>query len=312
MSNREPIMVLIVDNHREMANGIELTLGKDPDLIVSDKLNRPPDPDNPGLRFDICVLDLIGVATAQEITDFVSKRASLIYTVEDRWQQRFAAWVCGARSVVGKNVNGRTLVEAVRDALDRPHFLSPHLAAALAQAIREYQLPLPEHIGPLLEEFAGWQPPREALISYGVSEEQWKADLARLRQHCRKVGLGRLEVSGPGDRCSADTASNGAVRLPQVNDLTPTEQDVLACRAVGMSLEDIAAELGIPTQDTVRTHLKNAMKKFGFSTCGAEAGLLFAMYVMGQHRQPDRLLCRLLKERGTPPPPPQGRPYLDL
>jgi DNA-binding NarL/FixJ family response regulator len=311
MSKREPIRVLIVDDHREMAKGIEATLSDNEDIIVIDTLDRLPDPHNARLRFDICVLDLMGVATAEEITGFVAETPALIYSMEERWQQRLAAWVCGARSVVGKDVAGQTLVDAVRDAVDRPHFLSPHLAAALSEAVREYRLPVPAHLGPLLESFAGWQPPLRALAQHGVTEEQYAADLAALRHQCADAGLGRLEIWEPGTPWPAVTVSAGAVPLPQVHKLSPREQQVLEYRADGARIPEIATELGT-SPHTVESQLKNAMARFGFATTASETHLLFAIYAMGRHRHPDRLRRQLLKLRRAQSATETSRPFLEL
>jgi DNA-binding NarL/FixJ family response regulator len=305
----DSIKVLIVDDHEELAKGVQATLSSADDMIVVDILDRVPDPRERGLRFDLCVLDLMGHATAERLTAFLASAPAMVYSVETRWQQRVAAWVCGARSVLGKDVAGGTLIGAVRDAVRRPHALSPQLADALSKAIEEYRLPAPTYLPEALASFAySWRELDDVLRSQGIDERRWNADLEALRAVCVERELGRLEVSGP---VAELTHSSGAVPIPQTRKLPGRQRECLEHRADGLSVPEIADRLHISVE-TVKTHLEKALARFGIRKNDSETTMVFALYVMGRHRHPERLHGQLSRIRREWPVEDPKEPPLPL
>jgi DNA-binding NarL/FixJ family response regulator len=295
----ERIHVVLVDDHDAVASGMARLLREEPRLRVIATLRRVSDLRYLGIGYDVCVLDLVGVGEADELVGLMREVPVVVYTAATDWHVRVAAWVCGARFVLGKDIGAVPLADAVWDAVYRPHDIRPQLAQALLDAIERCGVESsPRLLDVLAEVAASGRVPR-ILARLGIDEARYVADIEALRESCARAGLGKLEVLGPADLAVPGTAApdpRATTTLPpppEAADLTPREAEVLRELALGYPPTAVADRLHI-AESSVKTHIMNAMAKYGINRHRESAvQVLFAMYMTGRRPDQDRLRARL-------------------
>ncbi|NUS89503.1 MAG: response regulator transcription factor [Streptomyces sp.] len=301
--DRQPLQVAVVEDHEMTRRGLVDALNDDPRLTVVSEVDSVRKLRISGAEYDVCVADLMGVATAEEFAELVRRSDVVVCTAAEQWRQRVAPWVCGAKAVFGKTVGPAVLANAVWDARHHPHWLKPHLASALETAVRECGLTLPPYLAEVLFKTARGGRVPWILEELEVEEDQYRKDLSDFQQQCVQAGLGQLTLLDA--LYMAASAEQGAPREPVVFSdwaagLSEGQVRVLEWYADGYSYEETAAALNVKVS-TVKTQIDRAMTACGISSKPADVRMIFAMYVCSRHTNPD-LLLRRLNALGAHPP----------
>ena len=253
-----------------------------------------------GLRYDVCVLGL-PEAGADEVTDLVSDVPCVVWTSVRHWRPWVAAWVWGARDVIGQDVARVPLADTVWDAAHSPYEIHPQLARALASGATASGLHVSSALTDVLRYVADGRRVSAALEAAGVSVDKYLAEITALRGACERAGLGVLRADQGGRQ--DDGGGHGfepSVLPPEALALSSRVREVLRYYADGYDYEEIAQLLSI-SEATVKTHVLTAMDRFGITASRtSDVRLLFAMYISGRHRKPDLVRRRLDSLRATP------------
>jgi DNA-binding CsgD family transcriptional regulator len=292
-----PLHVAVVDGDLVARHGLVRLLERDPRLHVMDPVARVTDLSASGMHFDVCFLDLFGVGDADEITTLFHGFPSVVCTSARGWRPWVAAWVCGAKGVVGRNVPGVPMADAAWDAVHRPDYVQPQLARALVDGITRCGLQVRASLTDTLGRVAEGRRVASVLAAAGISIWAYQREMGRLRALCEKSGLGVLRTTAQPDE-TADSFEPSTLP-PEALAFTSRVREVLRHYADGYSYEEIAAILHI-SETTVKSHVLSAMDKFGItSNRSSDIRLLFAIYVSGRHRRPDLVRRRLDSVKGT-------------
>ncbi len=290
------LSVVIIDDHEITGRGAADVLRSDPAgrFRVLAVVRRIADlaPSVTGASYDVCVLDLVGVGSAEEIERLMRTRPVVVRTASDAWPVRVAAWVLGARAVLGKDVYGPPFAEAVWDAVHVPQDVKPQLARALLDAVDAGSLPLTVRHHAILNDLASGMPRGQVMEAAGLSAEGLADEIIRIRELCVRAGLNQLRLPAQ--------AVPGAVATARADDwlsvlyrsLTPREREVLELYADGTTDKEIADMLGIRPL-TVRNHMAQALLRCDIHRSDRETRMWFALAVTGRHRFPERILRRI-------------------
>jgi DNA-binding NarL/FixJ family response regulator len=290
------LSVVIIDDHEITGCGAADVLRSDPAgrFRVLAVVRRIADlaPGVTGASYDVCVLDLVGVGSAEEIERLLRTRPVVVCTASDAWPVRVAAWVLGARAVLGKDVYGSPFAEAVWDAVHVPQDVKPQLARALLEAVDAGALPLTVRHHAILNDLASGIPRGQVTEAAGLSAEGLAEEIIRIRELCVRAGLNQLRLPAQ--------AAPGAVATARACDwlsvlyrsLTPREREVLELYADGTTDKEIADMLGIRPL-TVRNHMAQALLRCDIHRSDRETRMWFALAVTGRHRFPERILRRI-------------------
>ena len=304
----QALSVAIVDGHGNSAHGAADVLRNDPAgrFLVVAVVRRIADlaPGVTGAAYDVCVLDLVGVGSVPEIERLLETRQVVVCTASGDWQVRVAAWARGAHAVLGQDVSGPPLAEAVWDAAHVPEDIKPQLAHALLEAADAGALPLTVRQRAMLSDIAGGLPRAQVMEAAGLSQEGLGDEITRIRQLCVRAGLDRLRLpaaavpvpAGPAGQ-AGPVACDWPASLSRK--LTPREREVLELYADGSTDEEIAGRLGVRPL-TVRNHMARALLRCDIHRSDRETRLWFALAVTGRHRFPERLQRRIEVLRAGP------------
>lgn len=294
------LYVAVVNADQIVRYGLAALLQRDSRLHVMDPVARVTDLQELGLHFDVCFLDLAEISGSDDMTELLHSAPSVVYTSAKSWAPWIAAWVSGARGVVGRNVASVPLADAAWDAVFRPCDVQPQLARALLEGTAEVGLSPSSGLVEVLGRVAEGRRVPSVLATSGIPASAYENDVRDLRALCEKAGLGRLPVAPAGE---AGHAFEPSVLPPEAVALSSRVREVLRHYADGYSYEEIAALLRIE-ETTVKTHVLNALDKFGITSHrSSEVRLLFAIYLSGRHRRPD-LIRRRLDQLATACEPP--------
>jgi DNA-binding NarL/FixJ family response regulator len=297
------LSVAIVDDHGITGQGAADVLRGDPAgrFRVVAVVRRIADlaPGVTGAAYDVCVLDLVGVGPAREIERLLETRQVVVCTASQDWRVRVAAWARGAHAVLGKDVYGPPLAEAVWDAAHLPEDIKPQLAQALLDAVDAGALPLTVRHHAMLNDIAGGVPRGQVMEAAGLSQEGLADEITRIRQLCVRAGLDRLRL--PATAVPGPDGSPDAREWPAslARKLTPREREILELYADGSTDEEIAGQLGVRPL-TVRNHMARALLRCDIHRSDRETRLWFALAVTGRHRFPERLQRRIEVLRAGP------------
>jgi len=293
------LSVVIIDDHEITGRGAADVLRSDPAgrFRVAAVLRRIADlaPSVTGASYDVCVLDLVGVGSTEEIERLLKTRNVVVCTASEAWPVRVAAWVRGARAVLGKDVYGSPLAEAVWDAVHVPQDVKPQLAQALLDAVEAGALPLTVRHHALLNDLANGMPRGQVMEAAGLSPEGLADEIVRIRELCARAGLDQLRLPAPAVSATAATAATGSagdLLSALYLSLTPREREILELYADGNTDKEIAGMLGIRPL-TVRNHMAHALLRCDIHRSDRETRLWFALAVTGRHRFPERILRRI-------------------
>jgi DNA-binding NarL/FixJ family response regulator len=293
-ANGEPdrrLHVAVVDADQVVRHGLAVLLEQDARLHIMNPVAGVADLYELGLHFDVCVIDISGLSGSDEITELFHSVPSVACTAARDWRPWVAAWVCGARGVVGRDVPSVPMADAAWDAVHRPHDVQPQLARALISGITECDLAPPSDLIEVLGRVAEGRRVSSALAASGIPESSYESDMRHLRVLYERSGLGTMKAA-------AQSSENGhtfepSSLPPEALGLTSRVREVLRFYADGYSYPEIAKLLQI-SETTVKTHVLTALDRFGItSNRPAEVRLLFAMYISGRHRCPDLVRQRL-------------------
>lgn len=290
------LSVAIVDDHGINGHGAADVLRSDPAgrFRIVAAVRRIADLASgvTGAAYDVCVLDLVGVGSAREIERLLQTRQVVVCTASEDWQIRVAAWALGAHAVLGKDVYGPPLVEAVWDAAHIPEDIKPQLAQALLDAVDAGALPLTVRQHAMLNDIAGGRPRTEVMEAAGLSQDGLGDEITRIRQLCVRAGLDRLRLPAAAVPGPAGPPDEGDSQASLSRKLTPREREVLELYADGSTDEEIAGRLGVRPL-TVRNHMARALLRCDIHRSDRETRLWFALAVTGRHRFPERILHRI-------------------
>ena len=298
------LSVVIVDDHEITGRGAADVLRSDPAgrFRVAAVLRRIADlaPSVTGASYDVCVLDLVGVGSTEEIERLLKTRTVVVCTASDAWPVRVAAWVRGARAVLGKDVYGSPLAEAVWDAVHVPQDVKPQLAQALLDAVDAGALPLTVRHHAILNDLANGMPRGQVMEAAGLSPEGLADEIVRIRELSARAGLDQLRLPGPAVSATPVSAAAGNASdwlSALYRSLTPREREILELYADGNTDKEIAGLLGIRPL-TVRNHMAQALLRCDIHRSDRETRMWFALAVTGRHRFPERILRRIEALRG--------------
>lgn len=303
--DHEILHVAVVEDHEVTRLGFVQALARDRRLRVVADAPSVRQLLESGAEYEVCLADLVGVGTEQELLELVRRTDVVVCTAAEQWRALVAPWVRGARAVYGKKVGPVTLADAVWDARHRPLELKPHLASALTDAVNECDLTVPPDFGELLTLTARGRRVGAVRQQLEMSEDRYLAELERLRTLCSDAGLGDLDfvslpLAGPQPAAPAPPLPEDWAAL-----VTAAERRTLEYYADGFTEHEIAVETGL-SYHTVVTQIRHAMDRFGIQSKHADLRLIFAMYVCSRHSRPEALLRRL-KAAGAAAPPRQRR-----
>jgi DNA-binding NarL/FixJ family response regulator len=291
--------VAVVHEDQAIRHGLARLLEHDPRLHLMDPVARISELRTAGLRFDACVLGLPETTAIDEITDLICGVPCVVWTSARHWRPWVAAWVCGARDVLGEDVGRVPFADAVWDAVHNSHEIHPQLARAILAGVTASGLPLSSALADVLGCVAEGRRVLSALSAVSTSVAGYVAEIAALRAAFDRAGLGVLPADEDGRRNADGHVFEPSVLPPEALMLSSRVREVLRYYADGYDYEEIAQILSI-TEATVKTHVLAAMDKFGITANRtSEVRLLFAMYVSGRHRKPDLVRRRLDNLRGT-------------
>jgi DNA-binding NarL/FixJ family response regulator len=283
--------VAVVDGDQVVRHGLAGLLEDDPRLHLMDPVARIADLRAGGVHFDVCVLGLPESGVADETTDLIRAFPSVVCTAAMDWRPWVAAWVWGARAIIGHGVARVPLADAVWDAVHRPRDVQPQFARLLLDGISACGLHLSSSLAGVLTQVAEGRRVPSVLSSSGISASAYEQDVTRLRADCERAGLGVLQTTR-WNGAKGHVFEPGAVPSEALL-LSSRVREVLRHYADGYCYEEIAKILSI-SDSTVKTHVLTAMDKFGItSNRSGEVRLLFAIYMSGRHREPDLVRRRL-------------------
>lgn len=289
--------VAVVHADQAARHGLARLLEHDSRLHLMDPVARVAELRTAGLRFDACVLGLPETTASDEMTELIYEVPCVVWTSVRHWRPWVAAWVWGARDVVGGDVGQVPFADAVWDAVHNPGQIHPQLARALLAGLTASGLHAPSTLRDVLGCVAEGRPLLSALSTAGVPLAGYADEIAALRAAFDHAGLGMLPADeashhDAGERRSFEPSSVP----PEALALSSRVREVLRYYADGYDYEEIAQLLSI-TEATVKTHVLTAMDKFGITANRtSEVRLLFALYISGRHRKPDlvrRRLCNI-------------------
>ena len=285
--------VAVVHADQAVRHGLARLLEHDPRLHLMDPVASIGELGTSGLRFDVCVLGLPDAAAADQLTDLVGGVPCVLWTSGGHWRPWVAAWIWGARNVLGQEVGRVPLADAVWDAVHNPYEVHPKLARALLAAAAASGVHVSAGLTDVLARVADGRRVLPALSMTGLSVAAYVADLTALRIACERAGLGVLPTGEGGRPADGSHVFEPSVVPPEALVLSARIREVLKYYADGYDYEEIARLLNI-TEATVKTHVLTAMDKFGIvANRSSEVRLLFAIYISGRHRHPDLVRRRL-------------------
>jgi DNA-binding CsgD family transcriptional regulator len=289
--------VAVVHADQAVRYGLVRLLEHDCRLHLMDPVARIAELRTTGLRFDACVLGLPETTAVDETTELIGGVPCVVWTSARHWRPWVAAWVWGARDVLGEDVGRVPFADAVWDAVHNPHEIHPQLARALLAGVTASGLHASSTLRDVLGCVAEGRPLLSALSAAGVSVAGYTGEIAALRAAFDRAGLGVLPADEAGHRDAGERRSFEPSSVPpEALALSSRVREVLRYYADGYDYEEIAQLLSI-TEATVKTHVLTAMDKFGITANRtSEVRLLFALYISGRHRKPDlvrRRLCNL-------------------
>jgi DNA-binding NarL/FixJ family response regulator len=298
------LSVVIIDDHEIAGRAAADVLRSDPArrFRVLAVVRRIADlaPSVTGAAYDVCVLGLAGVGPVQEIERLLKTRPVVVRTASDAWPIWVAAWVLGARAVLGRAVDGPSLAEAVWGAVHRPQDIKPQLARALLDAVDAGALPLAVRHHAILNDLASGLPRGQVTAAAGLSAAGLAGEIIRIRELSARAGLGQLRLL-PAQAAPAAVGTVTASEWLSVlyRSLTPREREILELYADGTTDKEIAEMLGIRPL-TVRNHMAQALLRCDIRRSDRETRLWFALAVTGRHRFPERILRRIEALRQQP------------
>jgi DNA-binding CsgD family transcriptional regulator len=288
------LRVAVVHPDRAVRHGAARLLEHDPRLHMMDPVARVSDLRTAGLQYDVCVLGPPEASAADEAIDLINRVPCVVWTSARHWRPWVAAWVWGARGVLGQDVGQVPLADAVWDAVHNPYDIHPQLARALLAGTRASGLPVLSALEEVLGHLAEGRRVTSALAAAGVPAGVYVTCITTLRAACERAGLGVLQLDDGEGRDTGDRYPfEPSVLPPEALMLSARLREVLRYYADGYSYEEIAQLLNIG-ETTIKTHVLTAMDKFGITVNrSSEVRLLFAIYISGRHRQPDLVRRRL-------------------
>lgn len=223
-ASREPIRVLLVDDHAVMRAGFRMILEAAGGVTVVGEASTGAEavaaasamrPDV--ICMDVQMPDMDGIEATRRIAAGAGGPAIVVVTTFDRDDYLFEALAAGASGFLLKNAGPEELVNAVRVAAAGDALLAPEVTRRVIARFAATPTPTPGSVGP-------------AVTS------------GRARQH--------FSTDGQQD--------SGAPRV----ELTEREAEVLRLVAQAMSNAEIAQRLYIG-EATVKTHVSNVLQKLG-------------------------------------------------
>jgi DNA-binding CsgD family transcriptional regulator len=299
------LYVAVVHADQAVRNGLARLLEHDPRLHLMDPVARVADLRTASLQYDVCVLGLPEAGVPDEVAELIQRAPCVVWTSALDWRPWVAAWVWGARNVMGRDVGRVPLADAVRDAVHRPWDVQPQLACALLDGMAVSGVHAPSAVLDVLGHVGEGQRVPAALAAAGLSAAAYESGMTALRAACDRAGLGVLAAGDTWRAPDEVPAFEPGTIPPEALMLSSRVREVLRYFADGYGYEEIAQILCIG-EATVKTHVLTAMDKFGITTNrSSEVRLLFAIYISGRHRNPDLVRRRLESIRETSPRDPE-------
>lgn len=293
MTNDHRLHVAVVDRHKVTSDGIVAALNRDTRLHVVFQTERIADLATSGVAFDTCVLDPFGVGALKEIRELMQAVPTVVFTAADHWQPYAAAWACGARAVLGKDVGGVPLANAAWDAVHQPYELKPQLAQALLDGAEQHDMVLGAALTRLLDQVARGRRVQQVLTELDLGTNEYRIEIEQLRNEFVRIFL----ASSDAGSILCPVRSRGLILTPgivppEAAALTARERQILEEYADGYTYEQISETLFISVK-TVRNHVLNAMRKLEIRRADGETRFCFAVFISGRHRCPEKLRSRL-------------------
>ena len=289
----EPVKVAIVAGDEVTRRGLGALLTADPRVRPMDPVAGLDALHEAETHFDVCVVEY-DEARVADIESLANDDVPVVvWAKTSDWRPLVAGWVWGARMVVGTRLGRGSLIDAALDAVYRPYILKPQLAGALNDAIGDCGLPVPEVLSELLYDIRRGRSVTQVMLAHGLDEAEFVRMLADLRNECRTAGLGSL-VARDGD---GQVVLEPGTVPPEALNFSSRTRMALELYADGDDYDAVARKMSISPY-TVRNSINAAIVKFGIlRRREADVRLLFAIWLSGRHRQPDRLRQRLYELR---------------
>jgi DNA-binding NarL/FixJ family response regulator len=240
---REPVRVLLVDDHAMMRAGFRMVLEATDDIVVVGEAStgaeaveavRTLRPDV--VCMDVQMPDMDGLEATRRITAETGDTAVLIVTTFDRDDYLFAALSAGAAGFLLKNAGPEELARAVRVAAAGDALLAPEVTRRV------------------IARFTAGAEPVE------------RGGTATATDHPDPAVAPRRAQRGVGTTTDADAfrfASSARAQAPvPAEPFTDREAEVLRLLADALSNAEIAQRLFIG-EATVKTHVSNVLAKLG-------------------------------------------------
>jgi DNA-binding NarL/FixJ family response regulator len=285
----EPVSVAIVAGDEVTRCGLAALLVGDPRVRRLDPVASLDALYKADTHFDVCLLEYAESRVA-EIESLANDDVPvLVWAKTSDWRPLVAAWVWGARMVVGASLGRGSLIDAALDAVYRPFIIKPQLAGALNDAVRECRLPVPQFLPELLFDVHRGHSVVQTMRVHGLDEAEFARELAKLRGECQEAGLGQVTARTSVGRAALEPSNVP----PDALNFTAHTRMALELYADGNDYDSVAKEMSISPL-TVRNLIDKALTRFGIlPPRRAEVRLLFAIWLSGRHRRPDRLRRRL-------------------
>lgn len=284
------IRVAVVEDHHLTREGAVRHLQADPRFVVVAEERSATALLQSRAIFDVCLLDLITDSAPEDVLRLLRHYRVVVITARDDWQTKVGAWALGAHSVLYKSVHPNGISDALMYTHRVQPFLEPNLANALIDAGRSGMIALSDERLRLLEEILMGHSIEIVLDRVGISADRFAGHVMGIREECRRKGLDQLnlfDVAPPVAEPHRELA----------NRLTEQQLKILDMYADGHSRHEIAKEYRL-SERTVENHISNALARVDITGATTEQRLLFAQYVTGRLRYPDRVervLSRLRK-----------------
>jgi len=190
MTERDPIRVLIVDDHEIVRTGLVALLDIEEDLDVVDSVAdaRAALRSVAATPVDVLVVDYMlpgmnGVELCRELAEFRAACSVVMLSAYLDDEVAWAAFAAGAHGFVLKDVDAEYLKSAIRHAARRKHYLDPKLASGLVgrfvrSAIRPSQGLLSPAVTRVLKLAIDGLTNKEIALELGVSIHTVKDQLA--------------------------------------------------------------------------------------------------------------------------------------
>ncbi|MEV5410445.1 LuxR C-terminal-related transcriptional regulator [Thermopolyspora sp. NPDC052614] len=291
----DPIRVAVVEDHHLTREGAVRHLQADPRFTVVAEERSATALLRSRAIFDVCLLDLLTDSPAEDVMRLLRNYRIVVITARDDWQTKVGAWALGAHAVLYKSVHPNGISDALVFTHRAQPYLEPNLANALIDAARSDSISLSDTQLRLLDEIVMGHPIEIAIDIVGISADRFAAEVLVIREECRRNGLDRLNLLGIVPPVAEPHQEVAEPHQEVAKRLTKQQLRVLDMYADGYSRKEIAEAFGDLSEKTITNHIDNALDRVGITNASTEQRLLFALYVTGRLRYPERVAPMLAK-----------------